>query len=112
MYTSRRIPRDRALHMFGKFLKRDDCSKLTPQDVRSLVSEFLAGWPSFRKDFAEPGDMTVHWIKGERKWTATITPAFDIRCIVTIGDSPGQVTEARLIAMRGGSVLAEWRGET
>jgi hypothetical protein len=91
--------------------KRAGARKLTPEAVRALVESFLRDWPPFRERFEHMGTMTMDWVKetqNQGHWVATVTPAIDIRCAVVVADDPGAVTEARLTAMRGGSVLAIW----
>ena len=99
--------------MLGNWFKGKSAGsrKLKPIAARRLAEAFLSSWQPFKERFAHGGAMTVDWTKdsqGHGRWVATVTPAIDVRCVVVVADELGEVTEARLTLMRGGSVLAQW----
>ena len=97
--------------MFGLFKRRKAPEhKLRRDDVRRLVRQFVDQWPPFRDRYGQASDVDVQWVNdrdGNGMWTANLIPAIDIRCIVLVDDD-GRVTEARMIAMRQNSILAQW----
>jgi hypothetical protein len=84
--------------------------RLTRDAVHGLVQSFVSQWPPFHTRFAGYGSMRIDWVKdpqGQRRWIATVTPAKDVRCGVVVADELARVREARLTALRSGSVLAQ-----
>jgi hypothetical protein len=98
--------------MWGRLLKRQPPSprRLSKDDVRRLAREFVNEWDPFRQRYGQAGDVLVEPIADaeQQQWAATVVPARDVRCGLVIADGTGQVVEARLVAMRPGTVLAEW----
>lgn len=87
----------------------------TPEEaeVERVARQFLRDWAPFRDRYPEAGPLSVHRMKrgspGAPGWIVNVTPAMDISCALTMDEARQQVTEARLVAMRVGAVLAEWR---
>ena len=99
--------------MLGKWFRGKGTGprKLKHATARRLAEAFLSGWQPFKERFAHGGAMTLDWTEdsqGHGHWVATVTPALDVRCVVVVADDTGEITEARLTLMRGGSVLAQW----
>jgi hypothetical protein len=85
--------------------------ELTAAQARATALAFLDAWAPFRERFTAPGDVRVDrldTVAAPARWIATATPAFDVRCVVIIDDAGAAVVEARLVALRGGTVLARW----
>jgi len=88
--------------LFGK--KGKSGMPLERNEVVTRVEAFLLAWEPFKRQFSAVGPMTVDADQG--RWVATVTPAIDLRCVVVVTD---EVDEARLVAMRTGAVVAQYR---
>ena len=99
--------------MFGSLFKRRKTSQheLRPDDVRRLAGHFLDEWPPYRDRYGQASEIAVEWVNdrdGNGIWTASVIPAIDTRVVVLVDDDAGQVTEARVIAMRQNAIVAQW----
>jgi hypothetical protein len=94
------------------FGSRASAGQLEPAGVRAVVAEFLLAWLPFSSRYTYPGPMSVNAAKDESSgrpiWRVGMTPAIDMSCGLVVSDDDGIVVDARLAAMRGGAVLAQW----
>jgi hypothetical protein len=94
------------------FGKRDPVRRLKSADVRRIAEAFLGGWIPFFEKYGHIGPLSVGSAKdasGRWVWIASVTPARDVSCGVVVADELGEVIEARLVSLRGGALMAEWR---